>query len=190
MADLPRRLLLWDFKREWGGDYPEGYERLAALVAALKGRHHFAVRFMPSFDQKERAAQFDLFCRLAYALGNLVLVVEELAFVTSPSYAPPAWALCTCTGRHERLSILATSQRPAQVDKHFLGNCSLVHCGRLGDRNDVAVMAAALAVTPAELAALRPLDWIERDAATGETRRGRLDFGPRRPGRQRRGGGL
>lgn len=143
-ASARHRLIVWDYMREYGAlASPVG--NIPALVEAVRGKR-FSVAFQPAFDSKLRARQFEHFCRVGYALGNCTMVVEELAFVTMPSFAPPAWSMVTCTGRHKGLTVIGCSQRPAQIDKNFFGNCSTVHCGRLNDANDVRVMSRCLGV--------------------------------------------
>lgn len=174
-AAARRRLLVWDYMREYGPLVDSSVDVTAPLVEACRGKR-FAVAMQPSFDGKIRARQFDLFCRLGYALGDCTLLVEELAFVTTASFAPPAWSMVSCTGRHQGMSVIGCSQRPAQIDKNFLGNCSAVRCFRLNDRNDLRVMGNVLGVAEGELRALPQLEWIERDMVTGKTRRGRVDI--------------
>lgn len=168
-----RRLLVWDFKREYStaGLVDASHDNMAGMVEAVKAGR-FALAFTPDFEPKRRARQFDRFCRLAYALGDLVMVVEELSFVTTASYAPPSWSMVTCTGRHEGLTVVGTSQRPAQVDKNFFGNCTLVHSHRLQDRNDVGVMSSVLDCPPGDLRDLPKFHYIEREMETGAQRRG------------------
>lgn len=166
------RLIVWDYMREYD-EIAQPVDSIPALVDAVKAKR-FAVAFRPSFDNDMRARQFDQFCRIGYILGNCTMVIEELAFVTMPSYAPGSWSMVTCTGRHKGLTVIGCSQRPAQIDKNFLGNCSTVHTGRLNDANDIRVMARVLAVPEGDLRALAPLEWVERDMATGQTRRGKL----------------
>jgi hypothetical protein len=117
--------------------------------------------FRPSAREDLRARQFDGFCALALAAGHLTLVVEELRFVTSPSRAPLKWAEVTMTGRHKGLRVIGTSQRPASIDKDFLGNATLIHTGRLVYPEDVRAVAKAMQVGEGEIAALQPLEWIE-----------------------------
>jgi hypothetical protein len=167
------RLIVWDYMREYGGLTAHQVTDIPSLVELVKAKR-FAVAFQPSFDARQRAREFDHFCRIGYALGDCTMVVEELAFVTMPSFAPPAWSMVTCTGRHKGLTVIGCSQRPAQIDKNFLGNCSTVHCGRLNDANDVRVMARCLGVEEGELRQLAPLAWVERDMATGGIRRGQV----------------
>lgn len=173
LKPAPRRLLVWDFKREYS-EWATPTEKISDVVRAVRDAKTFAVAFWPSMDTKKRGEQFDQFCRIAYAVKNCTLLVEELAFVTKPGWAPPAWMMMTCTGRHEGIRIIGTSQRPAQVDKNFLGNATVLHCGRLQDKNDVRVMSDLLFVDRADLVQLQPLEYIERDMQTGQNRRGKV----------------
>jgi hypothetical protein len=130
----------------------------------------------PSTLPTARARQFDFLCRAAIAAGNLTLVVEELRFVTTPSRAPMGWAQVCLTGRHAGLTVFGASQRPASIDKDFLGNCSKVRTGRLTYPEDVKAVSAAARIPAAEIDLLKPLEWIEKDLATGKTTRGKLTF--------------
>ena len=171
----PPRLAVWDLMREYQG--PEAFDDLGGFVRALKAPR-FALAFRPSREESVRLAQFDIFCRAILAAGRLVAMVEELAFVTTPSKAPPAWREVTLLGRHEdhQLTIYGTSQRPASIDKDFLANCDLVHCGRLAYEPDAAKAAMVLGVRADELLRLPDLAWVERRAGDVEATRGQLNF--------------
>jgi hypothetical protein len=90
------------------------------------------------------ADAFAIVCKIAFACGSLVLLAEELSDVTTPSYAPPAWRQITTQGRHKGLTVLGAAQRPALIDKTFLGNCTRIRCGALVYAADRTAMAAAL----------------------------------------------
>lgn len=174
----PRRLAVWDLMQEHA-DLGTTFHDLGGAIRAMQtGR--FAVVFCPSRDDKTRERQFDLWCRACMAAGDLVAYVEELAFVTTASRAPPGWREMCLLGRHarHRVSIIGTSQRPAQVDKEFLGNADLTHCGRLGELPDAKAVAGRLGVHYSELLTLPDLHWIERTPAEVEPRRGELFFAP------------
>lgn len=175
-SSKPKRLLVWDPMRE----YTHGKEatRLADLADVIEAGKagSFAVTFRPSTQDSMRARQFDVFCGLALAAGNLTLVVEELRFVTTPSRAPLRWAEVTMTGRHRGLKVIGTSQRPASIDKDFLGNATLIRTGRLVYPEDVRAVSKAMRVTDADVEALAPLDWLEVDMQTGKKASGRLTF--------------
>jgi hypothetical protein len=170
----PARLLIWDFKREYGA-FAKQTDNLGEVLTQVS-KPKFAAAFMPAMDDKLRARQFDMVCRAALAAQNLTLLVEELAFVTRPGWAPSAWRMLTLTGRHDGMVIVGASQRPASIDKDFLGNCTLVHSGVLGYEDDAKFVAKVLRVPTADLMTLPPLHWIERDRGAGEPRRGVLTF--------------
>lgn len=169
-----RRLLIWDPMKEYGA-HGAAISTAAELLDGLKGKR-FALVFQPSTDPKARVRQFDFLCRAALAAGNLTLVVEELRFVTTPSRAPLGWAQVCLTGRHKGLTVYGASQRPASIDKDFLGNCSRVRTGRLTYPEDVKAVASAARIPLAEIDVLKPLEWIEKDLATGKTTRGKITF--------------
>lgn len=172
----PRRLLVWDRMREYEG-HGEAFTRLSELHDAVmtepnKPRATFKARFLPAGDRELVTRAFNGFCWLGYAIGNCALVVEELALVTTASYAPHWWREATLTGRHQGLTIMASSQRPASVDKDFFSNATLIRCGRLNYENDIRTMSNVLHVDRKEISNLPELHYIERDMRTGETRRG------------------
>ena len=122
----------------------------------------------PRGTDKQTKVRFDALCSIAYELGDLTLLVEELQLVTTPSWAPPAWSDCTLRGRHRRLSIIGLSQRPASVDKNFLSNCSTVSTCRLNFEEDVQCMARMLGVARERVLNLPPFAFLVRDMTTGE----------------------
>ena len=183
-AARPRRLLIWSplEATDRYSEFAPVCRTLAAaarIVAAAGARGAFAVCFVPAGDDKARAAQFDFICRLASAAKNLTLVVEELKFVTRPSWSPMAWAAITLQGRHHGLTVYGTSQRPAHIDKDFLSNCTVIHTGMLGETLDLVPVANAMRLDAkgrAALEALRPLEWMQKTRATGALTRGKLTF--------------
>lgn len=166
----PARLMVWDYKRE----YAEHGQLAASMaeVLQLARKPSFKIIYQPSHDPATGRSQFDVFCRIAYAAKRLTLLAEELAFVTSASYAPPGWAMVTLAGRSEGLIIYGASQRPAAIDKNFFGSASRIRTGRLNFKRDIEVLADVLQVTRDKVASLAPLQWIERDMNTGKTATG------------------
>jgi hypothetical protein len=177
----PRRLVVWDYMRE----YSDGTTDLAATIRAM-GARSFSVVFQPSHDDtitdicgrkiSVRAWQFELFCKAAFEARNLVAIVEELAFVTRPSWAPAPWRELSLLGRHQGVSTIGTSQRPASIDKDFLGNVDLVHCGRLALPRDAANVAPVLGIAATELLHMPNLAFIERREGEHKCTRGVLSF--------------
>lgn len=117
--------------------------KISELVARIKAGETRLV-YVPTGTDAEVKKQFDLFCRVVWNLEGWTVLVEELSRVTMASWAPPAWKNLSTAGRHQGLRIIGTSQRPANIDKDFLGNCSEVRCYRVNYDTDAKVMADAL----------------------------------------------
>ncbi len=126
--------------------------------------------------------EFDAFCRFAWvwlranaAAGHrCALVVEELADVTPPGKAPPAWGEIVRKSMRFEPSIYALTQRPAESDKTVLGNVSVLRCHAMARREDRRMMASELDV---DVALVDGLDlerkqWIARSRVTRELTRG------------------
>lgn len=176
----PARLMVWDFKHDHAlGTVGKAFTNWAEFVRACR-KPAFKARYLvhPDYDPHE---QFDAFCALAWDVGNLTMFVDELAEVTKANKAPGTWRKCVNVGRSyengtKALAIIGASQRPAEVDKSFLGNCDIVHIGRLGDIADAKRFASSWGCDAAELSNLPDLHWVEKRADTPQITRGVLSF--------------
>lgn len=182
-AAKPGRLLVWDHKHDprmatlWT---PQ--TAMTDLIAAAR-RPRFQLRYLPDHG-KDVQVQFDIFCRLAFELGNLTMVIDELPEVTKASRAPAAWRKCVNVGRlysgpdgkMRSLNIVGIGQRPSECDKSFMNNLDVCHTGRIGQRSDADTLADLMNVNRDEIMALPNLGWIERRAGSPEVLRGTLKF--------------
>lgn len=145
-----KRLLIWSPLEETD-NYAEFCKgvlvrgNIAELVKQIKAKAK-AIVYMPTGDDKEVKRQFDLFCRIVWECIGATVLVEELSRVTMPSWSPPAWRNLSTAGRHRGLTLIGVSQRPANIDKDFLGNCTEIRCYRVNYDNDAKVMADALGI--------------------------------------------
>jgi hypothetical protein len=141
------RLLIWSplEKTDQYASFCKGIvtSKITEFVAHLKAGAK-AIVFVPTGNDANVKKQFDLFCRSVWEIENAHVLVEELSRVTMPSWAPPAWKNLSTAGRHQGLTIIGTSQRPADIDKAFFGNCTEVRCYRLNYNADAKVMADCL----------------------------------------------
>jgi len=181
-AQKPDRLVVWDPIGEWVSLGRE-VKDLAGLARAMKAPK-FKLVYRPGDDFKAYPGKFAEFCQMVYAaacLGQLsglrtTVLVEELADVTQPSFAPPSWGRCCTSGRHQGLQIIACTQSPAFVDKKFLGNCTYIRCFTLREAPHRKRMAQALDVPETQMAALQTVEddrgvsitYYERDFRSGE----------------------
>jgi hypothetical protein len=178
------RLLVWDSVGEWSRD------RIVTPVRSLTQLHQLITLdlaepgpFRYGYTGPVNAKTFNTFCKLAFvwmkAAPGGVVVVEELADVTSPGKAPEGWGEIVRKGRHYSGSIYGLTQRPAESDKTLAGNADVIHCGRLSFPTDRKTLAEYLDVPVGQITELPSLHWIERDMRTRELRTGKLTF-PRR----------
>jgi hypothetical protein len=165
-----RRLLVWDLIGEWALRYRcRRVGTLAELAATLRERPQRIAFHAPGMVE-----HFPLFCRLAWVWVRLApgaLVIEETATVTSPGKAPAEWGDIVRMGLRYGVDLYALTQRPAESDKTAFGNATVIHAGRAVTPRDRETIAQYLDVPVAEVAALQPLQWIERHA-TGEKKTG------------------
>lgn len=122
--------------------------KITDFVEAIR-RKDKAIIFVPSGAAAAVKKQFDLFCRCVWEVEGAHVLVEELSQVTMPSWAPPAWKKLSSAGRHKGLTLIGASQRPASIDKDFLGNCTEIRCYRVNYDRDAAVMADTLGLQTA-----------------------------------------
>lgn len=170
----PTRLVIWDFKNEYG-DYAKKVESRKALREAMlaAGDGPARLRYVtPKSGTKDMREDFGHMCTLVQAWERCVFIAEELANVTTPGWAPGPWLKMTTGGRHEGIHIIGTSQTPATIDKTFLGNCTLIHVGPLRQRAHRKAVAESMDIDEGRLARLVKFGWIEKDFDSGEVRDG------------------
>lgn len=159
-----RRLLVWDLIGEWGLRYRcRRIGTIPELAAALGERPQRIAFHAPGMVDL-----FPIFCRLAWVYVRLApgaLVIEETSSVTNPGKAPREWGDLCRMGLRYGVDLYALTQRPSESDKTALGNASMIHAGRAMTPRDRATMAQYLDVPVERVAALKPLEWIERDAS-------------------------
>lgn len=162
LKEKPARLVVWSPDED-----EDNYANLGCVVvrtipalAAQLVKPKFKVVYWPSMDTKKRQAEFGYFCRLVFATKNLHCLVEELRYVTSPSYAPEPWAILSTRGRKKGIRLYGTSQRPAQIDKDFLGNCTEIYAGALVYRPDRRAVSECMRIVEAQLEPLQDFEFL------------------------------
>ncbi len=179
--ERPKRLIVWDPQKEYGAFCKTRTADMEEVVRQLD-KPEFSIAFIPGDNAAKFALPFRYFCRLAYAAGNLTMLVEELADVTTASHAPQPWSRCIRSGRHRGLRIVACTQRPASVDKTTLGNATYVRVFQLNWPDDMTVMSKLVRAPYGDVEALvtteddrkTVINYIERDKRTGKTTPGRI----------------
>jgi hypothetical protein len=173
----PKRLLIWSSQEET--DHYGEFGTLATslerdVFPVLTNSGGFRLVYVPQGAIDSWATQFDSFCEIALKAGDVVMLAEELADVTSNFKRPEYWSQIVRKGRAAGVKIFAASQRPADIDKNLFSQATLVRTGRLNSKGDVETLSRVLMVPAEQVIALKPLEFIERDMQTGATRTGKL----------------
>lgn len=142
----------------------------ACKKAGARGELHIV--FKPNLQRNIDEKLFHAFCKIAMAAGNVTVLVDELHTVTKPNHACDGWRELVMMGRGYGVEIFGMSQRPASMDKDFLGNASIINVGRLSYPEDAKTVARSLGVKNEEVAALNGYMWIERNNITGKITKG------------------
>lgn len=175
-----RRTIIWSPKEpidNYAALYPGSVvctttvEVLRILQAAGKSGE-FHIVFRPSLVRAKDEGNFHFVCKMALAARNVTFIAEELHTCTRASWAPDGWSELVMMGRGYGVEIFGLSQRPASMDKDFLGNTSTVHVGRLSHPEDAKIVARGLGIKAEEITALSGFQWIERNTNTGKITRG------------------
>lgn len=171
------RALVWDGKAEWGAQW--GFKVVTSPHELMRYVLPSSPPARVSYRVPVTRENFDAFCRLAWVLIRshaCALIIEELADVTTASKAPVAWGEIVRKSRGFGAHVYALTQRPQEVDKTVQGNASIIRVGRLTDAMDATYAAKRLLnVPPQQVIALKPLEFIERDARTGAIRTGKVN---------------
>lgn len=160
----PKRIIILDPQDEYGAfAQVVSAGELARIVAAAGTAKPFAVRYVfpKSCTADHFKRIFNLACKLAYAVGDCAFLVEELSNFTTASYGPPLWRRMCNSGRHEGVWVIGCSQFPAQVDKSFLSNATMVHCGWLGEEPHRKAIAQRMDVHPDMIKRLPDMHYLE-----------------------------
>lgn len=166
------RALIFDPDDEYGE--LTGVKRVTsakALFDTLKAHKNSSLKIA---FVAEGVKAFEFWANCAFQWRNCVAVAEEIADVTTPSKAPPAWGRLIRRGRKYGILICAVTQRPAEADKTILSNAATIRTGALGRHADREAIAREMDCHSSEISKLIPLDFIEYKRADLSLKKGRL----------------
>jgi hypothetical protein len=165
---LPR-VFIWDPQAEYGA-FGANVDRLSIVIDRSKAPA-FSIVYRPSSDLVIAKKQFSAFCKIAYARGRCLVLVDELADVTLPAWSPPGWGMVIRKGRHQHMEVFAAAPRPTEVDSRIFSVATVIRTGRLNGKSDRVKLADVMGIDRAEIADLGMRSWIERDMITGRITR-------------------
>lgn len=177
-----KAVFVWDIEDQWSK--LQGYKRLSSFADLLtvvrkggKGKYAYV-------SQGDIKADFDRFCRTIFHygtyFGECAAVLEELADVTTVSKAPEGWGMLVRRGLKRGISLYPISQRWAEADKTAIGNATDFYVFRAATGSDVDYMAKKTGLPKERIAHLQPLEYLHKDALTGQVTGSKLTFSSRK----------
>lgn len=175
-----KRLLVWDAMAQWGTEF--NCKVVTTWSDLAKHCKADAPDARLAMQCKVNRENFEVFCALAMIFLKMrisTIVIEEIADVSSPAKASQNWGELIRKGLRYQPTIYALTQRPQESDKTLLNMASAAHCHCIGFLPDQTYIANNLLAVPVEkVAALKPLEFIEKDYASGKVTTGKVSFGP------------
>jgi hypothetical protein len=178
-----KRIVIWDYKHDPNlEDMGKPVSDMRELLQVMK-RDQFFVRYL--VDRQglcglDKHEQFRFFCLACWEASNLLMFVDELPEVTKANMAPEEWRTCVNVGREYKidgvlsaLTICIAAQRPSECDKSTIGNCDIIHSGRVRG-NDAKVLAIELGCQASDLVNLPDFHFIELGPGDTTFRRGQV----------------
>lgn len=156
---FPRRII-FDTTFEYDGQIITSYDEFAEFMLAHENSKEFEVIVRFDIDTSKKSEQFDEMVKLIYARGSVLVVIEEIQNFCTPYQMSPYLEHLFTTGRHRDLAVIFTTQRPAQVHKTAMSQCTHIFCGQLHDKNDLNQVSNFLGRESKELSNLKEHHFI------------------------------
>lgn len=173
-----KRLMAWDPEDQWA-QLP-GWSKVTTrkqLADAMTKPGPMKLAYVAGGSLAE---EFEFWAQCVMYAGRYVeplgAIAEELADVSTPSKAPPAWGMLIRRGLKRGITIYAISQRWAEADKTAVGNASEFILFRQSSGDDVRYLVRKARVPEDQLAGLAQLEYLRKCAITGNLERGKLKF--------------
>lgn len=171
------RLIVWDIEDQFGDLCDAVAYKIKDLYALIKEGKQKKIRFVAAKNIREEFENWAN-CVMLAALehGNIAAIAEELADVTSVSKAGQNWGMLCRRGLKRGVTIYAISQRWQEADKTALGNASAMMVFRQSSGSDDQYIAKASGCAVADVAALRPLEYLYCDKVARKITKKRVIF--------------
>lgn len=154
----PRRVIIDSLNEYTDGIKVRSFDAFCAEMYELKRskqkKFTLVFQFDPEHDLNHEI--FDQIMRVCYYFGHIQVVVEEVQLYSSPHTLSKWLKNCLLTGRHKGLSLLFTTQRPGELNKTILSQCSHIFCGQIVEGNDLRYVSSFLNEDSKRLSALPP----------------------------------
>jgi hypothetical protein len=109
-----------------------------AFLEWAEDEKYSAGSYIPQGDLKE---EMEYLCEIVYSYGNMVFGIEEIAGLCGPNFLPPSLSKIVRLGRHQRLSVVYTTQRAGEVARALTAATDLFILFHSSEPRDLAAIA-------------------------------------------------
>jgi hypothetical protein len=173
-----KRVFVWDVEDQWAA--LPGYKKVTTRAGMLKAAALKGPQRIAYVAGGKLGEEFDFFAGCCSYAGRYVeplhVIAEELADVTTPSKAPGNWGILLRRGLKRGITIWAISQRWSEADKTAVGNASDFVIFRQSSGDDVIYLARKTGIEADLIRGMKPLEYVIKDALTGNVTSGKLKF--------------
>jgi hypothetical protein len=128
------KLLIYDTLGEYELGFPEADNPLT-LIDLLECEEK-KIRF-----NSDNALHFDAVCYALYFTGNITFIVDEIDFYCSPVNIPDNLMKLIRYGRHNGISIIVVSRRPADIPRLLTSQANIIISFKHHEPRDIAYLS-------------------------------------------------
>jgi hypothetical protein len=189
-ADIPRVV----FYDTLGNDYSDGVvcRDLATLERFWRGvyRRRFRISYKPIDPQ----ADLPRICELAYACGDMTLVIDEIQLYFRGACCPVELTKIITAGRHAGIELIGVTQAPKKLGELLRSQASTWDVFAIREPDHAKYLAdRCVGMSMAQILALQKYEYLHYedeadcywrcidDLASGQTRRERIDYETQAP---------
>lgn len=133
----PRSVVIDPTKGWTNGEVVTSFNQFAEKLNNKLNNKKFRIIFRFNPDENNKEELFNHVLRLCFHFKNIQVVIDEVQLFTNPHYLPPYLQNLLFVGRHQGVSVMAITQRPARLNKSILSQSSHVFVGQLHEKNDL-----------------------------------------------------
>ncbi len=121
-----------------------GFDDFSQKVLETQNLNKFTLIFQFDIERENHSDEFNEALRVMYYRGSVLLCIEEVQNFAS-THGMQVWLKnALLTGRHRKLGLLFTTQRPGECHKTIISQSNHVFCGSLHEKNDVDYVRSVL----------------------------------------------
>lgn len=145
------RMIIFDVADEWGGPHVKSYEAYLAFREKYPKHKAIVIKFDLETPIEIMTETVTEIVKEVYREGHPTTLIFEEAQIFFPVHGTePVLQRLVMIGRHRNISIVANTQRPAQVYKGLLSQSEHVYCGKLFEKNDIQYLSGTIGKKNAE----------------------------------------